>query len=48
MSLMSRLAKYAASPQGRRMADKARTKANDPQTRRQIEEIRQKVAGKRR
>ncbi len=46
--MMSRLSKFAASPQGRRMADKARAKANDPKTRAQIEEVRKKVAGKRR
>ncbi|HEV2754099.1 MAG TPA: hypothetical protein VGV36_09745 [Solirubrobacteraceae bacterium] len=45
---MSRLSKFADSPKGRRMADKARAKANDPKTRAQIEEVRKKVAGKRR
>ncbi|HEV2771039.1 MAG TPA: hypothetical protein VGV40_12720 [Solirubrobacteraceae bacterium] len=45
---MSRLTRLANSPQGRRMADKARAKANDPRTRRQVEEIHRKLAGRRR
>jgi len=46
MSLLSRLARYAAYPQARRMADKARAKASDPQTRRQVEELRQRAGGR--
>jgi hypothetical protein len=43
MSMFSKLAKLAASPQGRRIADQAMRKAKDPKTRRQIDAARAKL-----
>ena len=39
MSLMNRLTKFARSPQGRALADRAVRAAKDPKTRRQIERM---------
>jgi hypothetical protein len=47
MSMISKLARFASSPQGQRMAHKAMEKAKDPQTRRQIDDARQKLTHKR-
>jgi hypothetical protein len=43
MSLVSTLAKFARSPQGRRMAEQAVRAAKDPKTKRQIESARAKL-----
>lgn len=45
--MISKLARFARSPQGQRMAQKAMEKAKDPKTRRQIDDARQKLAHKR-
>jgi len=47
MSMISKLARFARSPQGQKMAQKAMEKAKDPKTRRQIDDARQKLAHKR-
>ena len=44
MSLMSKVAQFARSPQGRRMAESAVRAAKDPKTRRQIEQVRSRLA----
>lgn len=43
MSLMNRIATFARSPQGRKLAEQAKKVANDPETKRKIEEARQKL-----
>jgi hypothetical protein len=43
MSLLSRVAQFARSPQGRRLAGQATRAARDPRTRRQIEHVRQRL-----
>ena len=43
MSLVTKLAKFARSPQGRRLADQAVRAAKDPKTKRQIESARAKL-----
>jgi hypothetical protein len=47
MSMISKLARFARSPQGQRMARTAMEKAKDPKTRRQIDDARQKLTHKR-
>ena len=42
-SLLSRVAKFARSPQGRRLADSAVRTARDPKTRRQIDQVRRRL-----
>jgi hypothetical protein len=44
MSLVNRVAKFARSPQGRRMAEQAVRAARDPKTKRQIEHVRRRLA----
>ena len=44
MSLVNRIARFASSPQGRRLADKARNYAASPEGRRQIEQMRSRMA----
>ena len=44
MSLMSSVAKFARSPQGRKMAQQAVRAAQDPKTKRQIQSLRLKLA----
>lgn len=44
MSLMNTIAKFARSPQGRRMAQQAVRAAQDPKTKRQIQQLRTKLA----
>ncbi len=44
MSLLSKLAMFARSPQGRRMAQKAMRYANSPEGKRRIAEARVKLA----
>jgi hypothetical protein len=46
-SLMSKVAQFARSPQGRRMAGQAVRVARDPKTRRQIEQVRARLAARR-
>jgi hypothetical protein len=46
MSLLSKVAKFARSPQGRRLADQAVRAARDPKTKRQIESVRSRVVKK--
>ena len=45
--MISKLARFARSPQGQKMAQKAMEKAKDPKTRQQIDDARQKLARKR-
>ena len=47
MSLISKISRFARSPQGRKLADKAMTAAKDPKTRKQIDEARRKLAARR-
>jgi hypothetical protein len=42
-SLMSKVAQFARSPQGRRMAETATRRARDPKTRRQVEQVRARL-----
>ena len=46
--LMSKVARFAQSPQGRKMADKAKRYASDPKNREKIEGYRRKFANKQR
>jgi hypothetical protein len=46
-SLLNRVTQFARSPQGRRMADRAMRAARDPKTRRQIEQVRRRLAARR-
>lgn len=46
--LMSKVARFAASPQGKKLADRAKQVASDPNTKRKIEEIRGKASSKKR
>ncbi len=43
MSLLTKVAKFARSPQGRRMSAQAVQAAKDPKTRRQIEQVRARL-----
>ena len=47
MSLVTKIARFARSPQGRKLADRAMTAAKDPKTRKQIEDARRKLAARR-
>lgn len=47
-SLMSRVSEFARGPQGRRMMDRARTMSRDPRTKRRIEQVRARLASRRR
>jgi hypothetical protein len=47
-SLMSRVAQFARSPQGRRLAGQATRAARDPKTRRQLDQVRQRLVQRRR
>jgi hypothetical protein len=46
-SLMSRVTRFARSPQGRRFADKAQRYAKSPEGRRKIEQVRTRLAKRR-
>jgi hypothetical protein len=46
-SLFTSIARFARSPQGRRMMDQAQRKARDPKTKRQIEQVRERLARRR-
>ena len=43
MSLVTRVTRFARSPQGRRLAGQAMRAARDPKTKRQIEQVRQRL-----
>ena len=43
MSLISKVARFARSPQGRRMADQAKRFAAKPENRRRIEQVRSRL-----
>ena len=45
--LMNKLARFARSPEGRKLADRAKRMAQDPQNRRKLEELRGRVGRKR-
>jgi hypothetical protein len=45
-SMMSKLARFAQSPHGRRMADKAKRFASDPKNKQKIEGYRKKFANR--
>lgn len=46
-SLITRVARFARSPQGRQALAQARRLASDPKTRRQIEQVRERFASRR-
>ncbi len=46
MSLFSTAARFARSPQGRKLTEKVKEKARDPETRRKIEDFRSRSARK--
>lgn len=46
--MMSKLARFARSPQGRQMADKAKRFASDPKNKQKIDGYRRKFANKQR
>ncbi len=46
-SILKRLAAFASSPQGRRLAEQAKQAAQDPRNRARLEELRRR-AGRRR
>ena len=45
-SMMNKLTQFARSPQGRRLADKAKRFASDPKNRQKIEGYRKKFANR--
>lgn len=45
--LMSKVARFAQSPQGRKLAERAKQVTHDPKNRRKIEELRDRVSRKR-
>jgi hypothetical protein len=45
-SMMSKIARFARSPQGRKMADQAKRFASDPKNRQKIEGYRKKFANR--
>ena len=47
MSLISKVARFARSPQGRRLTQQAIRMANDPKTKRQIQSARTRLMKKR-
>jgi hypothetical protein len=47
MPILNRIAKFATSPQGRRLFDQARTYAQSPQGRRQIAQLQQRMEARR-
>ncbi len=46
-SLLNKVAQFARSPQGRRLAGQATRAARDPKTRRQVEQVRARLAERR-
>ena len=47
MKLMSMVAKFARSPQGRRAAQQAMSYARSPEAKRQIDDVRRQLAARR-
>ena len=47
MSIVSKVAKLARSPEGKRLVEKAQHMAKDPETRRKLEGLRSHVGKKR-
>jgi hypothetical protein len=47
VSLLSKVAKFATTPQGRRMIDQAKRAAGDPQNRRKVEQLARQIRTKR-
>ena len=47
MSLLTSLLRLARSPQGRRLAEQAVRAARDPKTRKQLDDVRRRVATRR-
>jgi hypothetical protein len=47
MNLISRVTSFARSPQGRRLTEQAKKAAKDPNTRRKIEQARNRLAKRR-
>lgn len=45
--LLSKAARFASSPQGRRLADQAKRYASDPKNRAKVEQYRKKLANRR-
>jgi hypothetical protein len=45
--LMSKVARFARSPQGRKLAERAKQASSDPKNRRKIEELRGRISRKR-
>jgi hypothetical protein len=45
-SIVGRLARFATSPQGRKVAEKAKRMASDPKNKAKIEEYRRKFANR--
>ena len=45
-AMMNKLAHFARSPQGRKMADKAKQAASDPKNKQKIESYRKKFANR--
>ena len=45
--LMSKVGQFAQSPQGRKLAERAKQAARDPKNRQRIEEVRGRVSRKR-
>ncbi len=47
MPIFSKVARFARSPQGRRLAAQAMQRAKDPKTRKQIDDARRRLAARR-
>ncbi len=45
--LLSKVARFAQSPQGRKMTDQAKRMASDPKNRQKVEQYRKKLANRR-
>ncbi len=45
--LMSKVARFAQSPQGRKLAERAKRASSDPKNRQKIEELRGRISRKR-
>jgi hypothetical protein len=45
--LMSKVARFAQSPQGRKLAERAKQASSDPKNRRKIEVLRERISRKR-
>jgi hypothetical protein len=48
MSMISRIARFASSPQGRRAVQKATAYARSPEAKRKLEQARQQLASRKR